>query len=179
MPVGELVHPFALRARGHEILVISIKRATEALAHPESDALRGSTIYPELGLPAVIALAAALASRPVALARPAEVNGTGGPISYNVKFGYTGAFSAAGRGLIPAVVTALTVADDPTDSTCSLTSPNAQLIPVAVPAGTTYARFSLFDADVNPGSDIDMCVFRGATQVGSSGSGTEPSLDLP
>jgi hypothetical protein len=65
------------------------------------------------------------------------------------------------------------VADDPTDGACSLTAPNAQLIPVAVPAGTTYARFALFDADVNPGSDIDMCVFNSAgTLVGSSGSGT-------
>jgi hypothetical protein len=46
------------------------------------------------------------------------------------------------------------------------------LIPVVIPAGTTYARFSLFDADVTAGSDIDLCVFRGASQVGSSGSGT-------
>jgi hypothetical protein len=89
-----------------------------------------------------------------------------------VTFGYSGSFSATPRGLIPAVTTAGTVADDPTDSTCSLSSPNAQLIPVAVPAGTTYARFSLFDADVNPGTDIDLCVFRGTTLVGSSGSGT-------
>jgi hypothetical protein len=110
--------------------------------------------------------------RPVALAAPAQVNGTGGPISYNVTFGYSGSFTATGRGLVQAAVTAGTVADDPTDSTCSLASPNAQKIDIPVPAGTTYARFALFDADVNPGSDIDMCVFRGATQVGSSGSGT-------
>jgi hypothetical protein len=43
---------------------------------------------------------------------------------------------------------------------------------VTIPGGTTYARFSLFDADVNPGTDIDLCVFRGTTLVGSSGSGT-------
>jgi subtilisin family serine protease len=110
--------------------------------------------------------------KPVALAAPAAVSGNGGPINYNVTFGYTGAFTATARGLVPAAITAGTVADDPTDSTCSLSSPNAQLIPVAIPAGTTYARFSLFDADVNPGSDIDLCVFRGTTQVGSSGSGT-------
>ncbi len=111
--------------------------------------------------------------RPVALAAPAQVSGTGGPISYNVKFGYTGAFSATARGMVPAAVTADQVADDPTDSTCSLTSPNAKLIPVTVLAGTTYARFALFDADVNPGSDIDMCVFNSASQlVGASGSGT-------
>lgn len=110
--------------------------------------------------------------RPVALAAPAAVSGNGGPISYNVVFGYNGPFTATARGLVPAAVTAGTVADDPTDGSCALTSPNAQLIPVAIPAGTTYARFSLFDADVAPGSDIDLCVFRGTTQVGSSGSGT-------
>jgi hypothetical protein len=105
--------------------------------------------------------------RPVALAAPAQVSG-----SYSVTFGYDGDFSATARGLVPAAVTEGTVADDPTDSTCSLTSPNAQLVPVTVPAGSTYARFSLFDADVNAGSDLDLCVFRGDTNVGSSGSGT-------
>jgi subtilisin family serine protease len=105
--------------------------------------------------------------RPVALAAPTEVNG-----SYKVTFGYTGPFTATPRGLVPAAITAGTVADDPTDSTCSLDSPNAQKIAVAIPAGTTYARFSLFDADVNSGADIDLCVFNGATLVGSSGSGT-------
>jgi subtilisin family serine protease len=110
--------------------------------------------------------------RPVALAAPIQVSGTTNSITYNVTFGYSGAFTATPRGLIPAAITADTVSDDPTDSTCSLASPNAKLIPVTIPAGTTYARFSLFDADVAPGSDIDLCVFRGTTQVGGSGSGT-------
>jgi hypothetical protein len=45
-------------------------------------------------------------------------------------------------------------------------------IPVTIPAGTTHARFSMFDADVPPGSDIDLYVYRGATLVGASGGGT-------
>ncbi len=105
--------------------------------------------------------------RPVALAAPTQVSG-----SYNVTFGYDGVFTATARGLVPAAITSGTVSDDPTNSTCSLASPNAQKIDIVVPAGTTYARFALFDADVNPGSDIDMCVFRGTTLVGGSGSGT-------
>ena len=65
------------------------------------------------------------------------------------------------------------MADDPTDGACDLTSPNAELVPVTVPGGTTYARFSLFDADVTPGSDIDLCVFNAnGTLAGSSASGT-------
>ena len=110
--------------------------------------------------------------RPVALAAPASVSSTGGAISYPVTFGYTGPFTATARGLIPATITSGTVADDPTDGNCSLSSPNAQLIPVVIPAGTTYARFSLFDADVAPGADLDLCVFRGTTLVGSSGTFT-------
>jgi len=43
---------------------------------------------------------------------------------------------------------------------------------VNIPAGTSHARFQLFDADVNAGSDIDMCVFNGATLVGASAGGT-------
>jgi hypothetical protein len=105
--------------------------------------------------------------RPVALAAPTQVSD-----SYSVTFGYTGPFTATPRGLVPAAITAGTVSDDPTDGACSLTAPNAQLIPVVIPAGTTYARFSLFDADVSAGADIDLCVFRGTTLVGSSGSGT-------
>ncbi|GAA4406672.1 hypothetical protein GCM10023168_21930 [Fodinibacter luteus] len=107
-------------------------------------------------------------ARPVALAAPAEVSGT----SYPVTFGYDGAFSATPRGLVPAAVTARTVSDDPTDSACSLSSPNAQQIPVTVASGTSYARFSLFDADVTAGADLDLCVFNGTTLVGSSGTGT-------
>jgi hypothetical protein len=110
--------------------------------------------------------------RPVAMAVPASVSSTGAAISYPVTFGYTGAFTASARGLVASGVVDDVVSDDPTDSTCSLTSPYAKQFSVSVPAGTTYARFATFDADVNSGSDLDICVFRGPTLVGSSGSGT-------
>ena len=110
--------------------------------------------------------------RPVAFSAPAQVTGTGGPINYPVKFGYTGAFTATPRGLVAATTESRTVLDDPTDGACSLTAPNAQLHSVVVPAGTTYARFSLFDAYTDGDDDLDLCVYRGATSVGSSGTGT-------
>ena len=43
---------------------------------------------------------------------------------------------------------------------------------MTIAAGTTFARFELFNEDANPGSDIDLYVYRGTTQVGSSGGGT-------
>jgi subtilisin family serine protease len=111
--------------------------------------------------------------RPVALAAPAQVFGTGGPISYNVTFGYTGPFSATPRGLIPATLTNGSVADDPADS-FDPAGPGVTAIPVTIPAGTTHGRFSLFDANVTPPSDIDLYVVRNADDVlvGFSGSGT-------
>ncbi|HSK08461.1 MAG TPA: S8 family serine peptidase, partial [Vicinamibacterales bacterium] len=107
--------------------------------------------------------------RPVALAVPAEVAGTGDPISYPVTFGYTGAFTATPRGLIPAVTTEGDVAQDPNQAFGDDMA-GVVAIPVTIPAGTTYARFSLFDNLVTPPSDLDLYVYRGTTLVGSSGN---------
>lgn len=94
--------------------------------------------------------------RPVALAAPRQVSG-----SYDVTFGYNGAFSVAPRGLIPAVTAPGTVATD-----------GHVDIPVTVPVGTTLARFSLFDSEVSQPSDLDLEIYRGSTLVGASGGGT-------
>jgi hypothetical protein len=109
--------------------------------------------------------------RPVALSVTAAVSGNGGPISYPVKFGYAGPFSATARGLVPAATQAGTITDDPTD-TFSPAGPGVVAIPVTIPAGTTHARFSLFDANVSPASDIDLVVYKGTTALASSGGCT-------
>jgi hypothetical protein len=112
-----------------------------------------------------------LVVRPVALAAPASVFGTGAPIHYSVTFGYTGPFAAAARGLIPATTTTGSVVDDPGDAFAP-GGPGVTAIPVTIPAGTTYARFSLFDANVSPASDIDLYVYKGTTFLGTSQGGT-------
>jgi len=117
-----------------------------------------------------------LVVRPVALAAPAQVSGTGDPINYDVTFGYTGAFTATPRGLIPATVTPGTVNQDP-DQTFDPNDPTGTVaIPVTIVAGTTYARFQLFDEDVAPGSDMDLYVYRGTTLVGASTTGTSAEV---
>jgi hypothetical protein len=110
--------------------------------------------------------------RPVALAAPAQVSGTGGPINYNVTFGYDGPFTATARGLIAATTTSGTVADDPDDTFAPVAGPDVIAIPITITAGTTHARFSLFDSHVSPASDIDLYVYRGTTLVGASTTGT-------
>lgn len=95
--------------------------------------------------------------RPVALAAPEQVSGP-----YNVTFGFAGTLSATPRGLIAATQTPGVIATDAEVN-----------IPVTVPAGTTYARFSLFDPAVASTLDLDLEVYNSAgTLVGSSGSAT-------
>jgi hypothetical protein len=100
--------------------------------------------------------------KPLALAAPAQVSGTGDPISYNVTFGYDGSFTATARGLVPAMT-----------FDGAVNTGGYQLYTVIVPAGTTYARFSLFDANVRPASDLDLYVYNSAfALVCSSGGAT-------
>ncbi len=99
--------------------------------------------------------------KPVALAAPAQVSA-----SYSVTFGYTGPFTATARGLVPA-----------TTFPGSINTGQQLTYTVTVPDGSTYARFSLFDANTTPPSDLDLVVYKGtalvpAAVVGSSGGGT-------
>jgi hypothetical protein len=94
--------------------------------------------------------------RPVAMGAPAEASG-----SYDVTFGYTGPFSATPRGLVPATKNPDTVV---TGAFKDFT--------VTVGAGATYARFSLFDKDTTPGTDLDLEVYFNGNLVGASGGPT-------
>jgi subtilisin family serine protease len=133
----------------------------------------GQLTWTQSGGPHVVRIP--IVTRPVALAAPAQVSGTGDPINYTVKFGYTGPFTATPRGLIPAATNAGTVTDDPTDSFAP-GGPGTVSFDVVVPAGTTYARFSLFNDFTDGNDDLDLYVYRlpgtPGTLVGASGGGT-------
>jgi Subtilase family/Fibronectin type-III domain/Peptidase inhibitor I9/PA domain len=96
--------------------------------------------------------------RPVALGAPTQINSAG---NFTVLFGYTGPFTVTPRGLVPSIVDTGSVATNEIDE-----------FQIAVPAGTTYARFSMFDADVSPAADIDLEVYLNGALVGSSGTAT-------
>jgi hypothetical protein len=101
-----------------------------------------------------------------------EVSGTGGDISYDARFNYTGAFSASARGLVPAMTASGTVLQDPNQS-FSPGGPGTTFFDIVVPAGTTYARFSLFNAFTDGFNDLDLYLYRviGGTEKPVSASG--------
>ncbi|QBQ54982.1 S8 family serine peptidase [Nitrosococcus wardiae] len=129
-----------------------------------------------------------IAIKPVVLAAPDEVSGTGtdGTLSYEITFGYSGDFAANPHGLIPAETQADTVVDDPANdiNTALSTGVGITVHVVDIPAGTKYARFSLFDGDTDGQDDLDLYVFDPDTAdfVGSSGTPTsaeEVNLENP
>jgi hypothetical protein len=121
-----------------------------------------------------------LAVRPLQLSAPDEVSGTGtsGSTSFDVTFGYTGIYSAGAHGLVAATTEASNVVDDPANdiNTALGSGIGITLHFVDVPAGTAYARFSLFDDYTDGADDLDLYVFgpdtAGYPNVGGSGSGT-------
>lgn len=102
-----------------------------------------------------------LVVKPVPLAAPAGVSSSGAPISYPVTFGYNGPFTATARGLIPA-----------TTFNGSVQTDGSQSFDVVIPSGMTYARFSLFDANVTPASDLDLEVYFNGNRIALSGGAT-------
>jgi hypothetical protein len=113
--------------------------------------------------------------RALALAVPAQVQSTGGAVSIPVTFGYAGSFGATARGLTQAIEEAGTVVDDPANdiNTALNTGVGITVHLVTIPAGTTHARFSLFDAFTDGNDDLDLYVFDDTgSQVAGSGSGT-------
>jgi hypothetical protein len=112
--------------------------------------------------------------RPVAIAAPSQVSGSGvqGSTSFQVGFGYDGAYTPGAHGLVPALETAGTVVDDPGDSFAP-SGPGTTLHMVTVPAGQAYARFSLFDEYTDGTDDLDLYVYYpSGSFAGGSGSGT-------
>jgi subtilisin family serine protease len=102
-----------------------------------------------------------IAIRSAPLSAPAELAGNGQPLQYDVTFGYSGPFQATPRGLVPARRFTRTVRDDPANdiNTALITGVGVRIIPVDIPAGSTYARFSLFNADTDGNDDLDLYVF--------------------
>ncbi len=162
---------FTLASGATQVFTVTFTRTTATLNVYSGGQLTWSDGTHSVRSPIVV--------RPVTLAAPATVAGTGSPINYNVTFGYTGAFNASPRGLVAAALTAGSVADDPSDS-FTPTGPGVTSFPITIPAGTTLARFSLFDANVSPASDLDLYVANpaGTLIAGSGGATSAEQINL-
>jgi hypothetical protein len=109
--------------------------------------------------------------RPVPLAAPAEVSGTGGPMTWTAKSGYDGTLNAVVRGLVPATTSTFTLAQDPDATFDPADSTGTFKKDVAVPAGGIFRAGIYEDAITPTGTDLDLYVYLGSTLVGVSADG--------
>ncbi|HEX5590302.1 MAG TPA: S8 family serine peptidase, partial [Candidatus Limnocylindrales bacterium] len=115
--------------------------------------------------------------RPVALAAPAEVSGTAAGISYNVITGYAGTLNFGARGLVPATTQAANVAQDPDQNFSPTVTEGTFKVDIVVPAGTALLRAGTDESAVaNPGTDLDVYIYRGTTLVALAADGDSNEL---
>ncbi len=128
-----------------------------------------------------------IAVRPIAVAAPGDILGTGtdGSFSFDITFGYTGAYTTSAHGLVPADMQPGNVVDDPANdiNTALATGVGVTFHSVIIPAGTEHARFSLFDDCTDGDDDLDLYIFGpdtvGFPQVVAYGSSTsEEEINL-
>jgi hypothetical protein len=123
-----------------------------------------------------------IAVRPVALAAPAEVTGSGasGSAAITVSPGYTGTLNAAPKGLAADTGTNQVLNGVNTNFSTANPQPGPAVLKVTttVPANTRLARFATFDADYPAGTDLDVFVYRSGTNqlLGQSAGGTAEEI---
>lgn len=132
-------------------------------------------------------VASTLAIKPLTVKAPVQVNGTGtsGSVQVPVTAGYAGTLNTSALGLNPATVGEAAL-KNPGGVAFPTASPKANdhvaKFTVNVPAGTTYARFSTFDADYPAGTDLDVFVYKAGTNTllgSSTGGSAEEEVNLP
>ncbi|GAA1578994.1 MULTISPECIES: S8 family serine peptidase [Kribbella] len=131
-------------------------------------------------------VASTLAIKPLTVKAPVQVKGTGtaGSVGVPVTAGYTGTLNTTALGLNPATVAEATL-KNPGGVSFPTTAPKVNdhvaKFTADVPVGTTYARFSTFDADYPAGTDLDVFVYKAGTTTllgSSTGGSAEEEVNL-
>jgi hypothetical protein len=110
-----------------------------------------------------------------------------GTLSFEVEFGYSGAYSTQVHGLnLPGIFNGYVESDpDKTFEFTPTSVPGTTLHAISIEAGQLYARFALFDSLTDGDDDLDLYVYycgldgQSCVEVGKSGEPTsEERVDL-
>ncbi len=120
-----------------------------------------------------------VAARPITLTAPGEITSFGGTgtVSFDVEFGYTGAYNPQVHGLSLPVVIDGFVDNDPSKTFTFRTVNGVTAHLIDVPADQLFLRFALFDALTDGNDDLDMYIYFcpdniNCNRIGESGSST-------
>ncbi len=124
-----------------------------------------------------IAVKGALFSAPAALTG----SGESGSASFDVKFGYTGSYTAAPHGLVPATVTSDNVLQDPdqTFNPGDVATGGANLHQFNL-SGAAFFRIAMPPEATEPDADLDIFVYNpnGVQVASSTNGGTDELVDI-
>ena len=114
---------------------------------------------------------------------PDEVSGTGtsGTLSFPVKFGYTGSYTAAAHGLVPATVTHDNVLQDPnqTFDPADVAAGGANLHEFTL-SGAAHFRIAMPPEGTEADADLDIYVVGpNGEEASSTAGGTDELIDIP
>lgn len=154
---------FWLARNATKTLTITLTRTSAPLGEYSTGFLRLTSARHSVRIPVAV--------RPVPLAAPAEVGGTGtsGSTDVTVMPGYTGTLNARAVGLAGATPQAGEVGVGPFDASNPVVQPGTVKYSVAVPAGSTLTRFDVDAADDT--DDLDLYVYKDGALVDLSASG--------
>ena len=128
-------------------------------------------------------------AKPTSVLAPREITTLGGTgtLSFEVEFGYSGAYSTEVHGLnLPGIFNGYVESDpDKTFEFTPTSVPGTTLHAISVDPGQLYARFALFDTLTDGNDDLDLYVYycgldgQSCIEVGKSGEPTsEERVDL-
>jgi hypothetical protein len=112
---------------------------------------------------------------------PAEIEGSGesGAASFDISFGYTGGYTAAPHGLVPATITSDNVVQDPDQNF----DPNDGYsnLHTFVLSGAAHFRIAMPPEATEVGADLDIYVFdpNGSFAAASTSADTDELIDIP
>jgi len=109
--------------------------------------------------------------RPVPIAAPAEVSGTGGPLTWTAKMGYDGTLNTVVRGPVPATKTTFTLAQDPDATFDPADATGTFKKDIVVPSGAIFRAGVYEDAITPAGTDLDFYVYLGTGLLAASADG--------
>jgi subtilisin family serine protease len=124
-----------------------------------------------------------IAVRASLFSAPGEVSGSGesGSTSFDVKFGYSGQYTAAAHGLVPATVSSGNVLQDPnqTFSPSDVGAGGADLYEFNL-SGAAHFRIAMPPEATEPNADIDIFVYNpsGVQVASSTAAGTDELIDI-
>lgn len=111
---------------------------------------------------------------------PAEISGSGesGSSSFDISFGYTGSYSVAAHGLVPATVTSDNVLQDP-DQTFDPSDGYSNLHQFNL-SGAAFFRIAMPPEATEPDADLDIFVYDpdGVLFASSTSGGTNELIDI-